>query len=106
MCQNCNVIKDEKHFLLNFHLYNSCRAEFLNKLKSFVVLDSADSDKLFVDLMSSLNGDIEIAGHLCDYVNHCFDERREYISHHDHFSSEPVFTRVGRLSGPPCKLNL
>ena len=106
LCKNCNVVEDEKHFLLNCHLYTSCRAEFFKKLNSFVVLDSADSDELFINLMSSMNGDTEIAGYICDFVNACFDERREYISHHDIISSEPVFTRVGRLSRAPCKLNL
>ena len=105
--KNCNGIEDEKHFLLNCHLYNSCRTDFFfMKLKSFVVFDTADSDKLFVDLMSSLNGDTEIAGYLCDFINACFDERREYISHRENISSEPVYTRVGRLCGAPCRLNL
>ena len=70
------------------------------------MFDSADSDQVFVNLMGSLNGDTEIAGYLCDFVNDCFDIRREYISCPDNISSEPVFTRVGRLCRAPCRLNL
>ena len=55
--------------------------------------------------MSSLNGDTEIAVHFCNFINACFDERKEYISH-DIVPSEPVYTRIGRLSKAPSRLNL
>ena len=106
LCKNCNVVEYEKHFLMNCHLYNSSRAEFLKKLNSFINFDSADSDVLFINLMSTMNGDTEIAGVVCDFVNACFDERREYISHHDVKSSKTIFTRSGRMSRLPCRLNL
>ena len=46
-------------------------------------MKTADTDELFINLTSSMNGDTVIASYICDFVNACFDERREYISHRD-----------------------
>ena len=35
LCKVCNVVEDEKHFLLHCSLYNSLRETFLNNLKNF-----------------------------------------------------------------------
>ena len=50
-------------------------------------MKTADTDELFINLTSSMNGDTVIAGYICDFVNACFDERS------------------GRMSRVPCRLN-
>ena len=61
LCQVCNVIEDECHFLLKCSLYKICRNSFLENLKSFVVFDFDNIDEVFIKLMSTLDGDYEIS---------------------------------------------
>ena len=57
LCQVCNVIEDECHFLLKCSLYKNCRHSFLENLKSFVVIDFDNIDEVFIKLMSTLDGE-------------------------------------------------
>ena len=98
LCQVCNVIEDECHFLLKCSLYKNCRQSFLENLKSFVVIDFDNIDEVFIKLMSTLGGDYEISTLICDYVNELFEIREKYMLPvlDNIMNLKPVCTRLNR----------
>ena len=103
LCQACNVIEDEYHFLLKCSIYQICRDSFLESLKSFLVFDFNNLNKLFVELMGTLNGDYEISLLMCDYINELFDMREKYIlpTINEIANLKPVYTRANRETRIP-----
>ena len=106
LCFNCNVIEDEKHFMLNCALYDQIRLDLFNDINDTFSLNTSDSDLCFITLMNCLNGDSELAPLVCNFVNACFDLRRHYSEPFDdnRTISEPTYTRSGRLSRPRDRL--
>ena len=103
LCQVCNVVEDEQHFLLKCSLYENSRKLFLEKLKSFLTIDFDNHDDLFVKLMGTLDGDHEITLLLCDYINDLFEIREKYMLPviNDIVKLKPVCTRSNRITRIP-----
>ena len=106
LCFNCNVIEDEKHFLLNCAVYDQIRIDLFNDINDTFNLNTSDNDLCFITLMNCLNGDSELAPLVCNFVNACFDLRRHYSEPFDDNKtiSGPTYTRSGRLSRPRDRL--
>ena len=107
LCKHCNVVEDEMHFLLKCSMYDSCRSDFLKDFESTVSCNpSSDPFECFSHIMSYRNGSESL---VCEYVNTCFDIRTQYydsIKSDGNSSSEIVYTRSGRPSKAPNRLNL
>ena len=107
LCQICNVVEDEQHFLLSCSLYENRRKLFLEKLNSFLTIDFDDHDDLFVKLMGTLDGDCEIIPLLCDFINDLFEIREKYMLPviSEIVKLRPVSTRSKRVTKVPEYLN-
>ena len=107
LCLNCNVVEDEKHFMLHCAVYDEIRLELFNSIKDIFNLNISDTDCCFKTFMSCLNGDPELARLVCNFVNTCFESRKHYFEPFQNdkiMSNEPTFTRSGRLSRPRDRL--
>ena len=60
--------------------------------------------------MSGLNGDLEIGGAVCNYINNCFDTRSDILSYKKETDilkrTQSCITRSGRISKRPTILDL
>ena len=108
LCHRCKVVEDESHFLLQCSIYGQARTEFFNLLRSWVTFNlSNDDDQCFILLMNNLNGDSELAPLVCEFVNTCFDLRKNYLRPLEIMNDEEkraTCTRSGRLSKPCNRL--
>ena len=81
-CKLCDLheIEDEKHFILFCPRYNDLRNDLYEKLNLFTSFNTlCDNDK-FNFIMSCLNGDTEIIHLIINYVNKCFDLRKNLVN--------------------------
>ena len=66
--------------------------------------------ELFYNLMSGLNGDLEVGRAICSFVNKCFNLRSELLSYKKETDvlkrSKSCVTRSGRNSKRPKILDL
>ena len=109
LCHLCNIVEDEKHFLMDCPIYNQTRIDFFNSIKMFISFEpSEDSNQIFLHLMNYLNGDTELAPLVCDFVTTCFELRQKYLEpfeiKNDDKISRTTCTRSGRLPRAPDRL--
>ena len=93
---------------LKCSIYDQARTEFFNVLRSWVTFNlSNDEDQCFILLMNNLNGDSELAPLVCEFVNICFDLRKNYLGPLEIMNDKEksaTCTRFGRLSKPCNRL--
>ena len=108
LCHYCQVVEDEKHFILKCPIYKEARSNLFDELRAIVSFDlSEDDDHCFKHIMNYLNGDLELAQLVCNYVDNCFNLRQHYLEPFE-ITNDPsqkaTCTRSGRLSKPRDRL--
>ena len=111
LCFHCKKnVESEHHLIFECNLYIDARELFSKCLGNFTCIPFDGTDDSFLKLMSYLNGDLEVGLLLCNYVNTCFDIRRDCInSVKENFilcRPETTTTRVGRISKRPNRIDL
>ena len=108
LCHYCQVVEDEKHFILKCPIYKEARSNLFDELRAIVSFDlSEDDDHCFKHIMNYLNGDLELAQIVCNYVDKCFSLRNHYLEPFQITNDLPqkaTCTRSGRLSKPRDRL--
>ena len=80
LCFNCKSVESEFHFLLECDLYVNERKEYFDNLKKFTIIPLNPSNSTFCTLMSCLNRDLEVGRLTCEFINSCFDVRRNAMN--------------------------
>ena len=110
VCFHCKNIESEYHLIFECDLYNDARSKFINRLNEFTVIPFDDKMDSFNIIMSSLNGDIDVGRHVCEFINSCFKLRIEYfnIVKERNILCRPAttLTRFGRVSKRPNRIDL
>ena len=110
VCFHCKNIESEYHLIFECDLYNDARSKFINRLNEFTVIPFDDKMDSYNIIMSSLNGDIDVGRHVCEFINSCFKLRIEYfnIVKERNILCRPAttLTRFGRVSKRPNRIDL
>ena len=80
LCTTCNVLEDEKHFVLTCPRHDKERQELFNYLGSFTTFQSLTADDKFKYIMSYNLGDTEVLTHVVDFVNRAIETRTSIMS--------------------------
>ena len=110
LCFNCKIIESEFHFIFECNLYEQERKQMFEHLHEFTSIPSNATVENFCTLMSCLNGDPEVGSILCNFINNCFEIRRDSINiareRNVLLRPETTTTRSGRLSKRPIRLDV
>ena len=110
LCFHCKSVETEYHFIFECPLYNTERQCLYNELSNILSISINPSHELFYNLMSGLNGDLEVGRAICSFVNKCFNLRSELLSYKKETDvlkrSKSCVTRSGRNSKRPTILDL
>ena len=110
LCFHCKLVESEYHLVLECSLYTDLRKNFFERLNQISTIASDPSDDTFSLLMSCLNEDVEVVKLFCEYINNCFDKRRETYNtiRQDEIFKRPLstLTRSGRISKRPTRIDI
>ena len=69
LCDSCNIIENEIHFLCKCNKYNSLRRKMFDSINAIDVVHDSDNEHTFINLMTSSNKNITKA--LATFVQDC-----------------------------------
>ena len=109
-CFHCKTIESEFHFMIECTLYSTERKKYFDELEKFTSIRLDSSNQSFHLLMSCLNGDLEVGRLTCEFINKCFEIRREAanIAKEKEIFCRPqtTTTRSGRTSKRPLRIDV
>ena len=110
LCFNCKSIESEFHLIFECQLYEDVRKQFVELLNEYTTIPFQATINEFCTLMSCLNGDLDVARIFCDFINNCFDIRKDYCNKTKEnnilIRPETSTTRYGRISKRPNRIDL
>ena len=111
LCFHCKEnTESEYHLIFECKLYINARDLLIENLSSFTLMPLDGTYDSFFMLMSYLDGDLEVGRLLCNYVNTCFDIRRDSLNKVKEnlifCRPETTTTRFGRISKRPTRIDL
>ena len=69
LCDSCNIIENEIHFLCKCNKYNSLRKKMFDSINTIDVVHDSDNEHTFINLMTSSDKNITKA--LATFVQDC-----------------------------------
>ena len=109
-CFHCNKIESEFHLVFECTLYDTERKLMFDQLNNFTLIPHDPTKENFNTLMSCLNGDLEVGRTFCEYINNCFEIRKECLFKTKEknilLRPETTTTRSGRISIRPTRIDL
>ena len=110
LCFHCKSIESEFHLMFECKLYIDERKLLIESLSNVSYLSFDATESIFCILMSCFNGDLEIGKLVCNFINACFEKRKDTLNEiHDKnilCRPETTITRLGRISKRPTRLDL
>ena len=98
------------HLIFECKLYEDVRKQFVDLLNEYTTIPFQATTNTFCTLMSCLNGDLDVARIFCDFINNCFDIRKDYCNktkeNNNLIRPENSTTRYGRISKRPNRIDL
>ena len=110
LCFHCKKVESEYHLIFECSLYDIPRQCLFSDISSFTCIPFDGTENSFCILMSSLEGDLEVASLVCKYINACFEIRRNslFTLKENEILCRPktTTTRFGRVSKRPNRIDL
>ena len=111
LCFHCKEnTESEYHLIFECKLYINARDLLIENLNSFILMPLDGTYDSFYMFMSYLDGDLEVGRLLCNYVNTCFDIRRDSLNKVKEnlifCRPETTTTRFGWISKRPTRIDL